>query len=479
MGMSRKSIGDWFAETFHLKDIPFMGVPTYMFSIEYWLGGIASAALFWQALTGLLMLLYYQPSDAYDSTMAIIHSVPFGSVLLSSHLYGAYIMILAVYIHGLHVYFKGAYKKPRQFQWVLGVLMFAMVMITSFVGYSMTGDVLGTDAVDVGKGILASIHLSVLTPIFFGNGTELDLFTRLLGWHIILVTLVVLLFALHFYLAEQNGFMPDLKEAKYKAPAVLRKDDARIKPWWPRNFIFMIGIVTLTWGIILMLPSILALPQIVDKVPILFSPYPGPSPASPQASLVPAYPPWFFLFMYKMADMPFPLAVDVSMGALIPLVVLIVVPFIDRNEELHPLDRPFLTALFITGLTWLIELSIWGAGQPGVPVRPIWLLLVIIPPFIISFGGIYLLHLMWRSIKPKVINADPGDKTTASNVAEDKVDKLLSALSIIVTAVAVIILLLSFSLNPITDGPLIGLSWSALLLLFSADVFIYFRYELK
>ncbi len=160
-------------------------------------------------------------------------------------------------------------------------MMFAMVMITSFVGYSMTGDVLGVDAVDVGKGILAGLHLSALTPIFFGNGTDLDLFTRLLGWHIILAALIALFFALHFYLAEQNGFMPDLKEAKYKAPALLDKSDPRIKPWWPRNFVFMLGIIALTWGgVILVIPSILAIPQVLDKIPILFSPYPGPSPTS-------------------------------------------------------------------------------------------------------------------------------------------------------------------------------------------------------
>ncbi|MFP3198784.1 MAG: cytochrome b N-terminal domain-containing protein [Thermoproteus sp.] len=92
-------------------------------------------------------------------------------------------MILAVYAHGLHMMLSGGYKKPRVLQWVLGVLLFALTLGISFIGYSLTGDVLATDAVDVGRGILTSLGLQPLIPVLFGNGTELDLFTRLLGWH--------------------------------------------------------------------------------------------------------------------------------------------------------------------------------------------------------------------------------------------------------------------------------------------------------
>ncbi|MFP3198785.1 MAG: hypothetical protein RXR06_02785 [Thermoproteus sp.] len=95
----RRSFTDRFADLLRLKDVPFMGVPDYMFTVEHWLGGIAASALAWQAITGLLLLLYYQPSNAYGSTMSVINAVPFGSIILSSHLYGAYIMILAVYAH--------------------------------------------------------------------------------------------------------------------------------------------------------------------------------------------------------------------------------------------------------------------------------------------------------------------------------------------------------------------------------------------
>ncbi len=72
---------------------------------------------------------------------------------------------------------------------------------------------MATDAVDVGRGLLTALGLQSLIPIVFGNGTELDLFSRLLAWHITIAAAIILLFLLHFYLAEENGLMPRLKDA--------------------------------------------------------------------------------------------------------------------------------------------------------------------------------------------------------------------------------------------------------------------------
>ncbi|AEA13538.1 Cytochrome b subunit of the bc complex [Thermoproteus uzoniensis 768-20] len=464
-----KSLSDRFGELFRLKDVPFMGVPDYMFNIEHWLGGVAASALAWQAITGLLLLLYYQPSNAYDSTMAIIHNVPFGSILLSSHLYGAYIMILAVYLHGLYIMISGGYKKPRGVQWVLGVLLFAMTLGVAFIGYSMTGDVLAADAVDVGRGILTSLGLQSLAPVLFGNGTTLDLFTRLLGWHIIIAAAIILFFVIHFYLAEAVGLMPRLKDANYKAPAVL--DKATVKdPWWPRNFVYMIALAFMVWGVILLLPSILALPSVYPYVPVLFSPYPGPSPTSPQAALVPAYPPWFFLMLYKMADMPLGLRNNMLLGAIVPLVILLLIPIFDRGEKLHPMDRPAILALALIGLTWLIELSSWSAIQPGIPVQPLWGAIVLLPPLLIIVAGIYLLHRQWLKVR---------DRALARREEAAKTPWALSsagaqALAYLTAVLAIIMIGLSFVLDPLSEGPYIGILWGAAFLSLSASIYNYF-----
>ena len=472
----RRDLSDWFAELFHLKDVPFMGVPDYMFSIEYWLGGIAASALAWQVLTGLLLLFYYEPSNAYSSTMFVIHNVPFGSILLSSHLYGAYIMIFAVYLHGLYMMVKGGYKKPRGFQWVLGVLMFILTLGVAFIGYSLTGDVLATDAVDVGKGILSEIGLQSLAPILFGNGTQLDLFTRLIAWHITIAAAVILLFLLHFYLAEENGLMPRLRDVGYKAPAVI--DKRGLPPWWPRNFVYMVAIALMTWGIIILIPSILALPNVYPNVLILFSPYPGPSPTSPQAAAVPAYPPWFFLVIYKMADMPFGLAVDEILSIAVPAVILLLVPVLDRSDRLHPLDRPGLLALMLVGLTWLIELSVWSAIQPGIPVEPAWAAIVMLPPLAIIIAGVYALHRLWLRVRSDVLARSPASGKSSSWALGKSA---AVAIGYVTAVLAIINIALSVVLDPISEGPYIGVLWGAALLSLSATVFSYFysRYILE
>jgi quinol-cytochrome oxidoreductase complex cytochrome b subunit len=444
-----------------------------MFSVEHWLGGIAASALAWQILTGLLLLFYYEPSDAYTSTMGIINTVPFGSIILSSHLYGAYVMIIAVYLHGLYIMFNGGYKKPRGLQWVLGVLLFALTLGVAFIGYSLTGDVLATDAVDVGKGILTSLGLQSLIPVLFGNGTQLDLFSRLLAWHITIAAAIILFFLIHFYLAEQNGLMPRGRDVGYKAPAVINKADPSLKPWWPRNFVYMVGLAFMVWGIIVLAPSILALPSVYHNIPILFSPYPGPSPTSPQAASVPAYPPWFFLFMYKMADMPFGLSKDVIIGMILPLVILLLIPAFDRSEHLHPMDRPGITALGLIGLTWLIELSVWSVLQPGVPVSPSWAAVVMLPPLLIIAVGVYAIHrFVWPKARDKALN---GNAKAGEGKKEWALSKsAASALGYIAGIWAIIDIALSLALNPLAAGPYIGLLWGSALLSLSAAVFSYF-----
>ena len=113
--------------------------PAFTFKPSYWTGAFVANAFFIQVATGLLLLLYYEPSvaptltscgqplgtystapAAWCSTYYLIHGVPMGSLLLSSHLYGAYAMLFLAFIHFYRGYYLGAYKKPREFSWMAG-----------------------------------------------------------------------------------------------------------------------------------------------------------------------------------------------------------------------------------------------------------------------------------------------------------------------------------------------------------------------
>ena len=230
----RFDIRKWVEERIHFNELPLKPSPDYMRKWGgkwYWTGGLITIAFFYEIITGLILLLYYNPSDPYGATQYILKQLPYGSLLLSTHLYGAYAMIILVYVHMFRNYFVGAYKKPRELQWVTGVILLALTLGVGYFGYSLTGDVLSYDAQDVGEGIAGSIPYigHWLVNIGFGNGTPTSLFSRFLGWHIIFAGLIFLLFGVHFLMAESNGMMPRGKDVNYKAPAII-KDHSSAKP---------------------------------------------------------------------------------------------------------------------------------------------------------------------------------------------------------------------------------------------------------
>jgi len=120
-----------------VREVPFFRTPDYMYNPSYWLGAMVTAAFLYTVITGLLLLVNYIPADAYGSTHDIINSVPYGAVLLFSHLYGSYAMIVLAYVHMFRNYYKGAYKSPRELQWVTGVILLALTLGASFFGYSL------------------------------------------------------------------------------------------------------------------------------------------------------------------------------------------------------------------------------------------------------------------------------------------------------------------------------------------------------
>ncbi|MEM0305200.1 MAG: proton pump complex cytochrome B SoxC [Saccharolobus sp.] len=394
------NISKWFSERLKLDELPFFRTPDYMYHVDYWLGALVAAAFFYTVISGLILLLYYNPSQGYASTEFIINNVPYGSVVLYSHLYGAYAMIILAYIHMFKNYFSGAYKKPRELLWIIGVLMLVLTLGASFLGYSLIGDALAVSAVDVGAGIISAIPgLSALIPIIFGNYDTGD-YTRVLALHIILVALIGLLFIFHFFLAESYGMKPSRK-AKPKAPAVYTKEEwSKFNPWWPRNFVYMMSLVFLTWGFILLIPNVLAyvnnLPQFLNP---FLNPKPAPPPNSPAAAHITTYPPWFFLFLYKIADFTSDVLIFLLIGVIIPLIYLIIVPFLDRSDELHPLRRKIFTGIGILMITYLIQTTMWGDIAPGVEVSIAQQITAYLPPAIIVALGLAFIKEPKNNVK--------------------------------------------------------------------------------
>ena len=376
-----------------INEQPLFRMPNYMFRLKYWLGAMVGAALIYEVISGLFLLLNYYPSDPYNQTIYMIYHIPFGAAILFSHLYGAYVMIFLIYIHMFRNYFDGAYKKPRQFQWVIGIILFALTLATAFTGYSLPADILGIDADDVARGILGSLPSgTALSFIIFGNGLPISQYTRLLGFHVILTALIGAFFAIHFMLFEQNGVMPSEK-VKGTVPAIYpKKVWEKFNPWWPRNFVYTLAVTMMVWGIILLIPNLLAN---VNGVPFLFQPAPAPPPSSPSAAQIPAYPPWFFLFLYKALDFSTPTgasynpAVASLLAGLVPALFLLALPWLDRSRETAPHKRPLWIGIGILLITYLVQLSVWAYTAAGVREPFSTQVGIMLPPLVIAFISIY------------------------------------------------------------------------------------------
>ena len=122
------------------------------YSFTWGMGGI-SFYLFWVLTwTGVLLMFYYHPTkvQAFRDILYLEHDVPFGKLLRNMHRWAAHAMVLTVQLHMFRVFLTGSYKKPRQFNWSIGVILLVLTLLLSFTGYLLPDDQLGFWAVTVG-----------------------------------------------------------------------------------------------------------------------------------------------------------------------------------------------------------------------------------------------------------------------------------------------------------------------------------------
>ncbi len=179
-----------------------------------WLYTLGSASLFLainQAVTGILLTLYYVPTPdhAYDSVRYITNQVAAGWLIRGLHHWGASAMVVVVVLHMLRVILYGAYKYPREITWITGVLLLLVVVGFGFTGYLLPWDQKAYWATTVGTRIAGTAPVlgEYLLRILRG-GEELSAVTlaRFFGAHVwVLPATLALLVGLHLYLVIQIG----------------------------------------------------------------------------------------------------------------------------------------------------------------------------------------------------------------------------------------------------------------------------------
>ena len=159
----------------HLRP-PTIPEKTLQFSLTWGLGGMAAVLIGIQFATGILLNFIFEPtpSGAYASILSLQYGTPFGQLVRNLHHWSANLLVLIVFLHVMRVFFTSAFHASRRFNWIIGWLMFGIILLANFTGYLLPYDQLAYWAVTVATGMLEYIPLvGASLQTFVRGGAEI------------------------------------------------------------------------------------------------------------------------------------------------------------------------------------------------------------------------------------------------------------------------------------------------------------------
>jgi quinol-cytochrome oxidoreductase complex cytochrome b subunit len=181
------------------------------YTYTFCLGGVSFFLFLVLTVTGVYLMFFYIPSvsRAYQDILSIENSVAFGNFVRNMHRWGAHLMVLTVFLHMIRVFYHGAYKPPREFNWVIGVLLLLSTLVLSFTGYILPWDQIAFWAITVGMQMatyapLVSKESSfiLLGGVEVGQGTLIRFYVL----HVIAIPLIIsILMIVHFWRIRKDG----------------------------------------------------------------------------------------------------------------------------------------------------------------------------------------------------------------------------------------------------------------------------------
>ncbi|MBI4912052.1 MAG: cytochrome b N-terminal domain-containing protein [Acidobacteria bacterium] len=300
-------------------------------------------------LTGIALMFYYVPatSQAYDRMLDLRGSVAFGTILRNMHRWAAHGMVAVVFLHMCRVFFTGAYKKPREFNWVLGVVLFLVTLLLSFTGYLLPWDQLAFWAITVGAAIAGYapvVGKEIQFLLMGGNAVGQEALLRFYVLHVaVLPAVMTVLVAVHFWRIRKDGGLSRPPEAEIKPDLEVTRPPAVLDPKrtyglqglvrgpltrvgdlpdnelysWPHLFRAELFVLVVTVSVILLLSLAFNAP-LEEPVNALHPPNPAKAP-------------WYFLGLQEMVSY------SAFWGGIgvpgIFVLLLLLTPYLDRNPK--------------------------------------------------------------------------------------------------------------------------------------------------
>jgi quinol-cytochrome oxidoreductase complex cytochrome b subunit len=324
--------------------------------------GLINAFLFIiLTITGILLMFYYVPDTekAYRSVKDIENIISFGLIIRNMHRWAAELMIVSVFLHFSRVFYMAEYRKPRQFNWVIGMLMFACVLGMGDTGYLLSWDQKSYWGMTILSNVISSIPVigDQLKYLVLG-GTEVgqNVLTRAYNMHVKVIPLVLgVLIGIHMWRIRQDDGLAESLPTQNPMPS----EPQNIQIGW-------LGITTRELS-----KCFLAL-IIVMAASLLFN-APLEEIATPSVTPNPAKAPWFFLELQEMLSWGPPFFWAVVLPGIVFL-FLLMIPYMDRGLAgtgvwFHP-SRRIPNILFTAFAVILMGLIVIGKFMRG----PGWVL---------------------------------------------------------------------------------------------------------
>jgi len=338
----RSRLGQWLDERLGLQGIAYP-VPEHANSLPYILGGITLTGFVILFVTGIYLAQFYhpEPADAHQSVVFLITGVPLGDLVRSIHFWTAQIVTVTVLLHMLRVLFTGAYKRPREINWYVGLGLLAVTLGLVFTGSVLKFDQEGLEALQHNKEAAEVIGAlgAWFSPEF---SRSVPLLTRLFNGHITILPLLFgLLIAGHIFLIKQHGISP-----KVTPDATARSTAGEGDSRFSVHLLRMIGFGLIVFSVALALSLI----------------FPAPLGQPGVAGAEVTKPWWMFIWLF-----PTEAALGARALAIVPVVLgglLALVPIVDRSPYLSPARRKWLLIVAGVILIVIVASGIYAALQP-------------------------------------------------------------------------------------------------------------------
>jgi cytochrome b-561 len=326
---------------------------------SFWLGTIATFLFLILIVTGVLLMFFYVPStqQAYWSIKDINYVVGFGWVLRNQHRWAAHLMVLAVFLHMLRVFFTGAYRAQRAANWLVGLGLLLATLFLSFTGYLLPWDQLALWAVTVGTNIAKEaplVGVGLRFVLLGGDEIGQSALVRFYVLHVVVLpALVLVMFAYHMWRVRRDGGLAVTDPARQPAGEISAHAAAAGKTYSlfgvtpgtsletraarpQRDDTTAFSSPHLTRRLILVFLAVFTLTIVLSLV----SGAPLEEPANPAVTPNPAKAPWYFLWLQELVAITtvrlgaFTISGGFVGGILVPGVLLaaaVVWPFLDRS----------------------------------------------------------------------------------------------------------------------------------------------------